>query len=218
MTRILVFFATLMLAEPAVAGAWMREVGSTFLSFSTTVDENGQLDGALYVEHGLRPKLTLGLKIDMDMTLGRMGDGAAFVFVRKPITLGERSYELAYEIGLGSTTGDGATALLRVALSYGRGVNLWDKPGWVAVDATVEWPTDDSSTTTKLDGTLGMNVSDRFQVMMQVFFTDTGSSQSTTLAPSMIWRAAPDGPTRYQVGIEAEDGSLGFKLGVWRTF
>lgn len=218
MTRILVFFATLLLAEPAVAGAWMREVGTTFLSFSTTVDENGQMDGALYVERGLRPKLTLGLKVDMDMTRGRMGDGAALVFVRRPIGLGARSYEMAYELGLGSTTGGGSTALLRVALGFGRGVSLWDKSSWVAVDAIVEWPADDRDTTTKLDGTLGLNVSDRFQMMMQVFYSDTGSIRSTTLAPSVIWRATPDGPTRYHVGIEAGDGKLGLKLGVWRIF
>jgi len=218
MTRIFLFFASLMLAEPAVAGAWMREVGSTFLSFSTAVDENDKLDGALFVEHGLRAKLTLGLQVDMDMTQGRMGDGAAFVFVRRPIPLGERRYEMAYEVGLGSTIGDDSTALLRVALSYGRGLSLWDKPGWAAVDAIVQWPTGDGDTTTKLDGTLGLNVSDRFQVMMQVFFSDTGSRQSTTLAPSVTWRATRDGPTRYQIGIEAEDGNLGFKLGVWRTF
>ena len=72
-------------ATPATAGAWMQEHGKGFLSFSGVYSQTRALDGALFLEYGLRPRLTLGAKVDMDMTYGRMGDGTAFVFMRKPI-------------------------------------------------------------------------------------------------------------------------------------
>ncbi|MEM6372518.1 MAG: hypothetical protein AAF727_07035, partial [Pseudomonadota bacterium] len=190
----------------------------TFLSFGVSVDETGQVDGSIYVEHGLRPKLTFGFKIDADMTDGRMDDGTAYVFVRKPIPTGTRDFKLAYQLAIGSTLGDGSSPLLRSGLSFGRSLRMWDRAGWLAVDTAAEWETDSSDLTLKIDGTFGLTLSDRFQVMMQVFLSQTNSTLSTTLAPSLIWHPDRDTTTRYQIGLEAQSSMVALKLGLWREF
>ncbi|MFL4468870.1 hypothetical protein ACERZ8_02915 [Tateyamaria armeniaca] len=198
----------------------MRDVGTAFLSFGTTLNEVGQADGSIYFEYGLRPKLTLGFKADaeMDVVEGRMGDGTAFLFLRKPVPTGERAYKLAYEIGLGSTFGSDTAPLVRAGLNYGRGVTFWDRSGWVSIDTAAEWETTGQNITLKVDGTVGLTLSDSVQVMMQVFLSRTETNTSTTLAPSLIWRPKQDGETRYQIGLEAEDGEYALKLGLWRSF
>lgn len=216
--RLLCLIVTLLMPAHACAGAWMRDVGTTFLSFGTTVQETGQLDGSIYAEHGVRPKLTLGLKIDAEMTNGQMGDGTAIVFLRKPIATDTRAFKLAYEFGLGSTFGDQTTPLLRGGLSFGRGITVWEKSGWAAMDAAVEWDVETNVATYKLDGTIGLNLSDRFQIMMQVFLSQSDSDSATTLAPSLVWRPKVDGPARYQLGVESASGVIALKLGLWRTF
>ena len=216
--RLLLLLAALSMPVPACAGAWMRDVGTTFLSFSTTIDEEQQMGGSLYVEHGLRPKLTLGLKIDVDMIDMRVADSTGYVFARKPFPTGNRAFKLAYEIGAGRTLGSDRSALLRAGFSYGRGFTLWDKFGWIALDSAAEWEVDNHITTYKLDSTIGLSLSGRFQVMMQVFLSETDCDLSTTIAPSVIWRPKEDGPTRYHIGMEDEDGTVALRLGLWRTF
>ncbi|WP_299727213.1 hypothetical protein [uncultured Tateyamaria sp.] len=212
--------ALLLLPLPAGAGAWMRDEGKTFLSFGATVDEDQRVDGSIYVEHGLRPKLTLGFKADMamDMTTGQPGDGTAFIFLRKPIPTGDRAYKLAYEVGVGGTFGSETVPLVRAGLSFGRGVTVWGKSGWVTLDTAVEWETQSEEATFKVDGTVGLTLSDHFQVMMQVFWSRSEIDQATTLAPSLIWRPKPEGSTRYQLGVESEEGIVALKLGLWRDF
>ncbi|MEP1964687.1 hypothetical protein [Tateyamaria sp.] len=210
--------AALMLSDPAHAGAWLREQGSGFLSFGSTIDELGRSTGSAYAEYGLRPKLTLGAKVDVDMTAGQIGDGSAYVFARKPIPTGERAYKLAYELGIGGTIEQDPSALLRTGLSYGRGITAWDHSGWIAIDGALEWVESDSSVTAKLDATMGLTLNDRFKVMFQVFYSQTETEATTTLAPSLIWTPKPDKNRSYQLGVEAKEGVLGLKLGVWHSF
>jgi len=217
MRLLLIIAALITLPGLSTAGAWMRDQGHVFLSYSAVYEETGRLDGSVYAEYGFRPRLTFGLKVDIDMTDGRTGDGTAFVFARRPIGRVDRPGKLAYEIGLGSTFGDSSDALIRTGLSYGRGITLWDKNGWLAIDSAIEWDLSGGPETSKLDTTLGLALNDRFKVMMQVFVSHTGSSTSTTLAPSVIWQPKAQTPS-YQLGVEAEDGVFALKLGVWRTF
>ena len=195
----------------------MREQGSGFLSTSVLQHQDGQSDGALYFEYGLRPKLTLGLKVDANMVDGQFGGGTAFVFAKRPVPTGDRAFKLSYSLGLGSTLGTDADRLVSTALSYGRGLTWGERFGWLAVDGTVEWSLGGRSDVYKLDTTVGFTLNDRFKVMMQVFTSQTDSDSSVTLAPSLIWQPRPKRPS-FQVGLEAEEGELALRLGIWQDF
>ena len=216
--RLVLLLAALILPFPASGGAWMREVGTTFLSFGTTIYVNDETQGTVFVEYGLRPKLTFGLKIDVNMNQGQTTGGTFYVFLLKPIPTGTRPYKVAYEMAVGSSFGGQSSALLRAGLSYGRGITVREKSGWLSIDTAAEWLARDDATTLKLDGTLGLTLTPQLQVMMQVFVSQTSTDTSTTLAPSAIWRPKPDAPTQYQFGLEAKDGITALKLGVWRSF
>lgn len=215
--RIPLLIMALLACTPAGAGAWLRDQGAAFLSLGSTFSQSGNQTGSIYGEYGLRPKLTLGIKVDVGMAAGQVQNGRGFIFARKPIPTGERAYKLAYELGIGGAVGSDAKGLARVGLSYGRGIRLAGKSGWLAIDSAVEWVEDDT-VTAKLDSTLGLTLNDRFQVMVQVFYTHTDSAQTTTLAPSVIWRPKSDARNSYQLGVEAADGDVAIKLGLWRSF
>lgn len=215
--RLLACCLFLLCATQAQSGARLREEGTAFLATSVLVSEDGESDGALFFEYGLRPKLTLGLKVDAAMTQGRVGGGSGFAFLRRPLPVGERDYKLAYELGLGATVGAETDPLLRTALSYGRGLTWRDHYGWLSVDFSVEWSLGGDTDTAKLDTTLGMGLGDQVKVMMQVFLSQTETQGSVTLAPSLIWQPKPDRPS-YQIGFEAEDSTLSLRLGLWTEF
>ncbi|MEL7131811.1 MAG: hypothetical protein AAGK77_05310 [Pseudomonadota bacterium] len=215
--RTVILLISTALAPAASAGAWLQEQGKGFLSQSVVYEESARLDGSLYAEYGLRPKLTIGAKVDVNMTDGRLGSGTAFVFATKPIPTGEREYKLSYTLGIGATFGVATEPLLRTGLSYGRGIKVKEKYGWVAVDGAVEWAIDDGPNTLKLDTTVGLALNDRFKVMMQVFVTRADGEMSTTLAPGIIWQPKHDGLS-FVAGVESEDGVLALKLGLWRSF
>ena len=206
-----------LLAVPAHAGAWLRAEGTGFLSTSVLQGEEGQSDGALFFEYGVRPQLTLGLKLDANMIAGRLGGGSGFVFARMPIETGERPFKLAYEIGLGATLDDQTDPLLRTGLSYGRGLKWRDHYGWLAVDFAVEWSLAGETHTGKLDTTMGFSISETTKLMMQVFVSSTETDANVTLAPSIIWQPRPKKPS-YQLGLEAEKGELSLRLGLWQEF
>jgi len=215
--RLLPSLVALICATPAWSGAWLREEGTGFVSASALQQQTGETDAALYVEYGLRPKLTLGLMADADMTAGQMGDGTVFVFARKPLGGAERPFEMAYELGIGTTFGHSSDTLLRTGLSYGRGLTVGKRNGWLALDGAVEWSLGDSPDTFKLDTTVGLAVNDRFKVMMQVFLSGAGDATSATLAPSVIWQPKPDRPG-YQIGLEYEDDAIALRVGLWKSF
>lgn len=152
------------------------------------------------------------------MTAGLLDGGRVFLFLRKPIPTGERRYKLAYEIGVGATQRLETNPLARVGLSYGKGMKIRDKSGWLAIDGAVEWDGEGDQTTVKIDSTLGLNLSDRFKVMMQVFHAQTSDESATTLAPSVIWTPQSGGNSSYQIGLEADGDTVALKLGVWRSF
>lgn len=200
-----------------MAGAWLREEGAGFFATSIVQHQSGQTNGTLFLDYGWRPKLTLGLRIDADMTQGRLGDGSGFAFLRRPIGSGERRFNMAYELGIGATFGHRSDALLLTGLSYGRGLSMAGRDGWLAIDGSVEWSLGNSTDTAKLDTTVGMALNDRFKIMMQVFYSRTETASSTTLAPSVIWQPK-DSKSSYQFGVEAEGGAVALKLGLWRSF
>ncbi len=215
--RTLVFCLGLLAASPAGAGAWLRADGTGFLATYVLQGRDGNSDGGLYFEYGVRPKLTLGVKADVNMTLGQLGDGRAFVFMRRAIPTGDRPYKLAYDLGIGSTFGVIQDPLLLTGVSYGRGLQWKERNGWLAIDSAVEWSLSGQATTAKLDATFGMALGKKTKGMLQVFLSHTETDFSATLAPSLIWQPKAKKPS-YQIGLEAENGEVSLKLGLWRDF
>ncbi|WP_415922024.1 hypothetical protein [Tateyamaria sp. SN6-1] len=216
MRRTLMILA-LLWVTPAWAGAWLRAEGTGFLASSLLQDENGRTDAALYFEYGVRPKLTLGVKADADMTAGRLGDGTAFAFDRLPIPTADKPFKLTYDLGIGATLGAETDPLLRTGLSYGRGLNWRERSGWLALDLAVEWSLGGAAHTTKFDTTIGMGLTDTTKLMMQVFVSNADSRTTVTLAPSLIWQPR-ESKRSYQVGVEAERGVVSVRLGLWQDF
>ncbi len=213
---------SLILAAPVWAGAWLRDEGTGFLSFGSTVfelDDTGQQlsEQSFFVEYGLRPKLTLGASGSMIDGLG--GEGQ--VFLRIPIQNGERKANMSAEFGLGANSnGIDVDPYLRTGVSWGRGIAVRDKGGWVNIDSSALWGLSGSDTRFKIDSTVGLSITDRTQFMAQSFIDIGPGEDSHTLIPSLIF-ADKAGKTRYVVGYEHRTGaraSKGLKFGFWRDF
>lgn len=208
---------------PCAAGAWMRGEGEGFLSLGLRAYEEGGtgpqlLEQSFFFEYGLWPRVTIGAQ--GNYTSGKKGDGA--LFLRLPVRNDDRPAKIAAEIGLGVESTDGITfdPFFRTGVSWGRGITLAGRGGWVNVDTAVQWASDEAPPLFKLDATLGLTLSDRFQVMGQGFFEADENGDSLTIAPSVIyspkrWRM------KFVVGLEHRTGreeNTGVKFGIWREF
>ncbi len=217
--RILVLCLCLVWAVSAVrAGPWLREEGAGFLSLSGELHDAGRLEGGVYLEYGLRPKLTFGAKVDMRTVAGIPSDGEAQVFLRWPLGARDGPWLMAYDLGLGARRSiEGTDPFARLGFSIGRGLGWGAGGGWLVFDSTVELPFDGPDTLLKFDATLGRNLNDRWKVMVQTFVAISPTDETLTLAPSVIW--SPGGSkTSIQLGFEAEGSDISARLGVWRTF
>lgn len=217
MLRLVLLLMFCLSAQTSWAGAWLREHGAGFLALSVLQADTGGTDLAAYAEYGLRPKLTIGVKLDTQMVQGQFSDGAAFVFLKRPIPTGERAFKLSYHVGVGSTLGGDAQPQLMTGLSYGRGFVVWNRDGWVALDASMHISPDGRDDATKLDATVGLTLTNEVRMMMQVFFSETATDDSITLAPSLIWRPRRDRPS-LQIGLEAKEDTVALRLGLWSEF
>lgn len=204
---------------PALAGAWLREEGTAFFSFGATVfelDEDGQRfqENSFYLEYGMRPNLTLGASGSMVDGMG--GEGQ--IFLRLPLERDNAASQMSMEFGLGANSeGVSYEPFVKAGLSWGKGISVKDHNGWVNVDGAALLGDD---TRFKVDTTIGLSLSDRFQVMAQSFVELTDGQDSHTLIPSMIL-SSKTGHTRYVFGYEHRTGaraSQGLKFGLWRDF
>lgn len=210
-------------AQPAVAGAWMREEGEGFLSFGLNAFEEREsarqrLEQSIYIEYGLRPRLTLGASASY--VTGKKGEG--LMFLRLPILDSDRASKIAAEIGLGAESTDGITVdpYLKTGLSWGLGIQLAGRSGWANVDGAVQWSDGDAPTLYKLDATFGLSLSDRFRVMGQAFLEADENGDSLTILPSVIY-SPRRWPVEIVVGIEHKTGRderSGIRFGLWREF
>ncbi|MEB8385917.1 hypothetical protein OO012_01640 [Rhodobacteraceae bacterium KMM 6894] len=200
---------------PALAGAWLRDEGAAFLSFSITLEEPqdwGAPDGygAFYGEYGLTPDLTLGLDLGTDES----GKSKAFAFAVLPFK--RDGMLINFEIGAGVDDGDPA---LRPGVSIGRPITLAGLGGWFNVDtrATI---TQGHDPVFASDITLGLITSKRTKMFVQL---QQGGPMSDPdwlrVASSVIWQMTPDRHLELGVttGITGAE-SLGLKLGIWQEF
>lgn len=223
MFRVLVIlWLFLGLAMPASAGAWLRDQGAGFLSFGVTVfelDDTGERfeEQNLFAEYGLRENITIGLSASIVDGMG--GEGQ--VFLRLPIRAPEGPAQLAAEFGLGATSdGINVDPYLKSGLSWGRGITVQDRNGWINIDGNAFIGIDGSDNRMKIDTTLGLTLTDHVQIVGQSFVELTQGEDSHTILPSLVLKPGA-GRTSYVVGYEHRSGaraSKGVKFGLWRDF
>lgn len=231
MIRVLVFLVLMVLPATAQAGAWLREKGTLFLSWSNSISTNPQslyaTGTSLYVEYGLTPRLTVGV----DGYLGPKGSASeAYLFMRFPLGSQDRPARMALTFGLGgksipnpwgTTTEQG---MAKVGLSWGRGL----KKGWLAVDAFAVsvikssiFVPNQAGTSYNIDFTYGQKPSDRLMLIWQLQTGKTTNGPTyVKFAPSLVW-AFEGGKTSVEVGLIkglTGDKTQSVKLGIWKSF
>ncbi|WP_373489480.1 hypothetical protein [Blastomonas sp.] len=215
------FLFCLALAPPAVAGPWLREKGRTFTSTSVTLNHFQDAASSTYIEHGLREDMTVGADIGVFRNTTAGPSGTATIFLRRPWGNRDGQSLWAYELGAGASW-DGAVISphAKTGVTWGRGITFRDKGGWTTVDASYRWDLGAGEDVFKLDGTLGLNFTDRVAGMFQVYVSHSAGETSATLAPSVIY-AAKSGKTKWQLGIESplsDTARTAIKFGLWRDF
>ena len=205
----------------AEAGAWLREKGTGFSSTAFTITADQDIANTTYLEYGLRPNLTLGADVRLGRDTFGSQDGFATLFLRKPLSNPEKDSKWAYELGFGATWDDTLVEPhVKAGLSWGRGIQWGDRYGWMSVDSSLRWDITTSRSTTKIDSTIGLGITEVTTGMLQLYLTDFDGTSSASLAPSLILQ--PRGKKfRVQVGAEApldDTDDTALKLGLWRDF
>ncbi len=205
------------LASPARAGAWPREKGQVFWMLSGQIegrDASGlyRQHGALYAEYGATDQLTLGIDLGND-TL-RMTK--AIGFLRWPLGPPDRPLKFAVELGAGQVEEENA---LRPGLSLGRGVVLWNRSGWLALDGRAAL-LGGRDVALESDLTFGLSTSQKSRLILQL---QTGRPENgdpyARFAPSVVYEMKPG--HQIELGVTTPltgEGEHGIKLGIWRSF
>ncbi len=221
---ILVYF--LWSVQTAEAGAWLREEKEGFFALDIRLNEDSSATGnvrteqGFYAEYGLRPNLTIGAT----GTYVPNESGEAQVFLRFPLNNKDQVSKLSAEFAIGAKTLDTVNfdPFLRTTLSWGRGLQMFGKTGWVNVDGSVQWAVggNDSPHLFKLDATLGLNLTERVQIMGQTFFEADRFGDSLTIGPSVIY-TFKSGKQSLVVGFEHRSGRQPrdvLRAGLWYRF
>ena len=217
MRRVFIALMLVLLASDVSAGAWMREKGSVFLSFGATIKDGSELpEQTYYGEYGIGQKMTVGGAVNT--TQGVSTEGS--VFLRFPVRNGD-SAKISAEVGLGLTSdASGENPFLRTGLSWGKGLKLRGKGGWLNVDGSVLWALGDQDHQLKIDTTLGVALNDRFKLLGQTFLFSDTSETSLTLSPSVVMRIGKR-KSHLQVALDQKfggDDKTALRVGLWQEF
>jgi hypothetical protein len=217
------FLVLVGLASPAFAGAWLREKGAGFSSVSASTAMAQNITQTTYLEYGVRDDLTLGAEVGFTTNVDGTQTGTAAIFLRRPIGAAGGPHTWSYELGMGASWGNyTVNPFLKTGLSWGRGYKIRDLNGWIAVDASVLFDVYDADHSAKIDSTIGLNFTDRFAGMIQIFHTGNAGGPTTSVAPSFVVKPLRNKPAiRLQIGGEAQIGhpqSASLKLSLWRDF
>jgi len=214
----------LLAVQPATAGAWLREHKHGFSSVSSTLrrlpDRIGQ-ENSIYLEYGVRPKLTLGL----DLNEGDSLSGHGLVFARfapgKARESGSRKNYFAIETAIGAHyQGELIAPMYKLTLSWGRSLKTKRLSAWLAVDLAGEQRKGLPGPTLKMDTTLGLNGVRRVQPMLQIETSrPADGAVNWAVIPSL--RIARRNGITWVVGVErkfAGRHSVGVKFSIWKDF
>lgn len=217
---LLALWICLVVAGQAAAGAWLRERGTGFTSATATLYRfNGFVDykTAVYGEWGVADRWTLGFDVNEQPGLA----GHALLFLRYPLAdLGPRG-RFAVEAGVGGHHWLGAwSPMTKLTLSYGKGLDSRWGHGWFAADAGWERRFGTATEIFKLDFTAGLATPRRIDPMLQLETAYvSGLPVFWTLTPALLIDAGKGGT--WVVGLERKSdlpGTIGLKLGFWRSF
>ncbi|MBE0453337.1 hypothetical protein [Roseovarius autotrophicus] len=197
------------------AGAWPREKGQVFLSFSSQFEERDKTginrqSFSFYAEYGATERLTLGLDINGDAL--RMSK--AIAFLRWSVGHTGRPLKLALELGAGQAED---AAALRPGLSIGRGFALGKRHGWLNADLRAILG---GGTAFETDLTAGLAVMPRTLAVVQLQAGAPGEGRDyLRLAPSLVYEMRPG--AQIELGLIqplSGGGERGVTLGLWRRF
>lgn len=219
---VLVFLLCLFfLSDPARAGAWMRDKGTSFVSSTFTLNRLLDQGSGTYVEYGWHDDLTVGADLSLANSHLGLQSGAVTFFLRRPLGRTDGMNKWAYEIGAGTAWVQNLTLPhVKLGLSWGRNFQIKDNYGWMGLDGALYWDITTGKRAAKLDGTFGYNFSDVTAAMFQVYFAQIDRQTFTTLAPSILIRPK-NRNFRIQIGTESPLDSFSdtsIKLGLWREF
>jgi hypothetical protein len=224
---------TLMLSCPsadAVAGAWPRPKGETFVSVGQQVStgartliaatQDVRTWSSLYAEYGLTDRLTLGL----DAGTGRGEEdrvGQALVFARLPVW-SPGNHRFAADAGLGTLNSESEDrqTRYRAGLAWGWGFTAPRDGGWLGIEAAAELREPAAEVAAKADFTAGFRPSERWMWIAQIqtgYYPDSGAI--ARFAPSVVRRISKR--AQLQLGGLAEiagDDALGLSAALWLTF
>ncbi len=108
---------------------------------------------------------------------------------------------------------------MEAGLAWGRGFQWRERWGWMGVEASYNLPRSPAEAEMKLDATIGIGVSDRSKLMLQLFNSRIAGESYHKLAPSLLYKPRENGPT-YQLSSEIPltGGAVSLKLGLWFNF
>jgi hypothetical protein len=218
---VLVFCLMCLTAQPAAAGAWLREKGKGFLAYSNLTASTMDTTFSAYFDYGLSDRMTVGATLDIYTPIGNQMSGKGLLFLRRSLDWGVFDGKWAYELGVGARhTGVEFVPVAKTALSYGRGISWGKRKGWFAVDAGVEWGFGDAQHLVKIDTTVGLDIGPRSKGMLQVFSTFNDDWGTVTIAPSYIFQNKKK-KGNYVIGLETSSNApeiIAVKIGVWQSF
>jgi hypothetical protein len=229
--RLALVVAATLAGTQAVGGAWPRGEGHGFLSLKYTgrydLEDVALLDFTRedlfqgYGEIGVAPRLTFGGEYS------RSGPGEApvsevrgfvrFTFLQRgphvmsaEIGAGQRGNDFGYEVGF-----------VRPGLAWGRGFDssIFGE-GWVELDAQTEIYDTEDDPAIKLDATLGINITDRFAVILQGRAGDYPNLDPYfRIAPSAVVRLTQRlrVQAEFEAGVYNDTGVAG-AVAVWLDF
>lgn len=224
------------IAGEASGGAWPREEGGVFLSFSGERDRAGNSHASLYGEYGVTPRNTLGLKFDR----ASAGERGALIWLQRTLDDGTGPNRWAVSLGLGAIERDGAFLPQgQIGAAWGRGIGSPIGDGWLSVEMRVNvagaprdfGPHGDPAgvgylarftpeTAAKLDATFGLHLTPAMMLINQLRLEereDTGFSGR--LATSVVHDLA--GPAKIELGVVTPLSGAGervLKVGSWLEF
>lgn len=212
--------AIILLAQSASAGPWLREKGTGFSALSGTLNYFLDTTSKTYLEYGLTDKTTLVADIGVvRLNMGEVVTGT--LSLRRAISRPHATSKWAYELGVGGAwDGIVPSPHLRTGLSWGRGINLGQKSGWVTVETAVIWDLTQELHVGKIDATAGINFTDITSGLLQIYTAHNIDGSAVTLAPSLVFRPR-DSKLRVQIGAESLLGDYertAVKIGFWREF